>query len=1668
MKLSYRKSNNPTKKRAFTMIELIAGLLAVTILGTATAIVAQAVIERSRDQVAVSRLTSLARMVQVKYTQAQGTQTWEQVLISAAEEVRFTQGSSGLSAAEGVIPQTFLDTCNFDGTGCMEGQVTSLAPDEVSYKAAVVTTGEYANQSLVGLALKSESGNCVMLRGNVNSILDAWSTGRDMAGDCRGAVALGGPSAEASISPTSVAEIGIPAQITNLAANGTGINEVVLSWTPSVSTDVTQYKIVRSGGVSIDPIMVSSTTVCTLEGCTYNDSTAKNGESYSYQVLPVDNTGYTGRSATVAVVTVPAGPTALTATGGISKITLSWTEGSNSLITGYNIYLNGATTPTTTAPGTVSTVILRDGEGGLTVTNGETYSVILKAYNAGGESVEATATVTPLDVPAAPEITSSQVSNGAVTLNWNTVSPTQSAPISGYRVYVNGSYLPYGKTTASATSTITGLTNGQEYAFQVASYGTGGEGSASAAFNSTPVAPPAAPSNARITSITGTTVQVQWDSEATVAAPVDNYQIYLDGEKIAEIGSNQLSYTVTGLTAGTGAVFKVRAKNVGPVLGAFSDELTITSYNLPAVPAGVTVTQSAEGELTLDWSAVTSTNSTPVSGYRIYQNGSGIPTTTGASQKKFSSLELGSLHSFQVAAYNLSGQGTLSAAEGSRAIGEPASPVITFNTRTSGSVEFDIEVPNSTERPVDSVVLQRCLANGTNCQPHTAGLTKNSTTVLGYGDGGTSYTFKLESTNVLNTATASTVQTIYDSAIAPSNVTVTQSAEGELTLAWNAVNASATGSITNYQVYLNDSALLGGVTTETSKTFTNLTLGTGYDLAVSARTILGTGASSANISKTAIGVPAALTLNNAVYGDGEITYSIAVPTSSARPVDDVLLQRCAADGTACTNHLTNLTTASTSAKVTGTGGTTYTYKLKSTNVVGSTDVTDIRTVYSIASAPTGVSVTRTDEKLTLDWNAVTDGGAGDVTDYQIKISSNGGAFSTLLGGTSTGTSKEYTLGASQLTLGNEYSFMVAARSAAGTGTFSAATSAVVAIGKPATPTIARKVSGGYGDGTVIFDITAPTSSGRPVSDVKLQRCNSAGNACIDQVTTLTSSSTTVTGSGTGGTSYLFKLVSTNNVGLESAASVETVYNVAPAPTNVVVSQTGANELTLTWAAVNDASVGTVSDYQLRLSENGGAMSTLLGGTSSTTTKIYTSLTNGSTYEFQVAARTLAGTGTFSAATSAVTAISTPPTPVVSNSFTYGNLFTDGTVSITKSVGQPVTSVEFFRCAPDGTSCSTMGTKTLAQGSDNGSSITWNFRISASSAGTYRTYTVATNSRGTTQSAAAAAAQALTVYNTPTAPPTVTVVRTNGTLTVNWTAGGSVNDTIGYRVYINGSAVPAKTTSFGTNTTTFTAADGFSNGTSYTFTVAAYGNAGESTGTSGGGGQTFAAVPSASTVSSVNGGDNNYTISVNWSQGAANGSPITAQLVRCWATSGGTTVPNSGTYYDLSPAASATSGTISSIGFSTNTTFYCAVRTTNSVGDSNWSNVTSGGAMQGTYSAYSYSAYSYSAYSYGAYGYSAYSYSAYSYGAYGYSAYSYSAYSYGAYGYSAYSYSAYSYSAYGYGNYSAYGYGNYSAYGYGNYSAYGYGAYGAYGYGAYGYGAYSAGYASRGQFYSYIY
>ena len=1245
MKSKFNKASS--QKRAFTMIELITSVLIIAILGSATVFVAQALIERSRDKVAVQRLTSLARMVQVKYTQAQGSESWEQVLVSATEEIRFTQGNSGLNAGAGVVPQPFHDTCNFDGTGCLDGQVSSLLPTQISYKAAVLGSGEYAGQSLFGLSLKSESGNCVMLRANVGEILDAWSTGRDMEGDCRGAIALGGPAAEAAVSPADAATLGVPAPVSSLSIEGGEEGGVSINWNASPSPDVSRYKIIRTGGTPKDPVFLNANEVCTNGVCSYSDPDATFGENYTYQIIAEDQTGYFGRAVTTAISTVPSAPLNLVATAGNARINLTWNAAQNSWLSGYKVYLNNSNTPSATVAPSARNIDLINGSNGLSITNGNSYSIELKAYNTGGESAPATAIATPLDVPIAPVVASCQVSNQAATVNWNSVQPTQSAPVSGYRVYVNGNYLPRGITTSATVGTITGLSNGTAYSFQVTTYGPGGEGQLSAAYQCTPVAPPSTPTNLRVTGVTAKSVSLAWNIDTSSEAPAEQFELYLDDVLVKTVTGN--TATLTNLTSGVTHSVKIRALNNGTAGSVFSSDLNITASVLPDAPSAVIITQTGDRELTITWDLPES--GSEILGYRIYHNGSAIPTQSGSRSIVFDNLVLGSTNTFSVAAYNANGQGEVSTTESKVAIGTPSTPTLTLTSKANNSATFALEIISTTERPVNSVLLQRCNSSGTSCTDHVTNLTTLSNSVTGTGTAGTSYTYKLIATNTAGSTFTSSLQTIYNTASAPTNVSVTQSSQTAVTLSWDPIDESLTGAVQDYQIYLNGSAILGGTSNTTSKAFT-IEQGQEYTFAVAARTLLGTGAASTTVTVTPIGDPA--------------------------------------------------------------------------------------------------------------------------------------------------------------------------------------------------------------------------------------------------------------------------------------------------------------------------------------------------------------------------------------------------TPVVSNSFTYGNLFTDGTVSVTKSAGQPVSSVEFFRCATDGTSCSTMGTKTLAQGVDNGSSVTWNFRISATSAGTYRTYTVATNSRGTTQSSPAATAQALTVYNTPTAPSNVTVVGSNGRLTVNWTAGGSVNDTIGYRVYVNGSAVPAKTTSFGTNTTSFTAADGFSNGTSYTFAVAAYGNAGESSSsTSGGGGSTFGQVPTAPTVSSVNGGANNYTISVNWSQGAANGTPITSQLVRCWATSGGTTVPTTGTYYDLTPSASDTSGTVASIGFSTNTTFYCAVRTTNSVGDSNWSNVTSGGAMQGTYSAYAYSAYSYTAYSYTAYGYGNYGYSNYGYSNYGYSNYGYTAYSYTNYGYTNYGYTAYSYSnfnefgcagtCFDYSNY------NYSAYSYSNFS-----------------------------------
>lgn len=178
----------------------------------------------------------------------------------------------------------------------------------------------------------------------------------------------------------------IPAAPTGLGASA-GNGAVSLSWTGS--SGATSYNVKRST-VSGGPY----TTVGSPAGTSFNDSGLTNGTTYFYVVTAVNSAGESGNSNQASAtpnLSVPAPPTALSATGGNAQVALTWSGSAGA--TSYNVKratVSGG--PYTTVGSPSGTSFTNTG-----LTNGTTYYYVVGAVNGAGESANSSqVSATPL------------------------------------------------------------------------------------------------------------------------------------------------------------------------------------------------------------------------------------------------------------------------------------------------------------------------------------------------------------------------------------------------------------------------------------------------------------------------------------------------------------------------------------------------------------------------------------------------------------------------------------------------------------------------------------------------------------------------------------------------------------------------------------------------------------------------------------------------------------------------------------------------------------------------------------------------------------------------------------------------------------------------------------------------------------------------------------------------------------------------------------------------------------------------------------------------------------------------------------------------------------------------------------------------------------------------
>ena len=274
-------------------------------------------------------------------------------------------------------------------------------------------------------------------------------------------------------------------------------------------------------------------------------------------------------------------------------------------------------------------------------------------------------------VPGAPASLTATAGDEEVALVWSAPADDGGAPVTGYEYrYTVGDAVPGDTPWQSAGLnlewTVTGLTNGQQYAFEVRALSRVGEGAARGAL-ATPVGRLGVP--ASLTATAGDEeVELAWSAPADDGgAPVTGYEYrYAAGAAVPEdtpwqsAGLN-FEWTVTGLTNGQRYAFEVRARNrvgEGEARGALA-----TPVGRPGVLASLTAT-AGDGEVALVWSAPADDGGAPVTGYEYrYAAGDAVPGETawqepdGDRAATVTELENETRYAFEVRARNRVGEG---------------------------------------------------------------------------------------------------------------------------------------------------------------------------------------------------------------------------------------------------------------------------------------------------------------------------------------------------------------------------------------------------------------------------------------------------------------------------------------------------------------------------------------------------------------------------------------------------------------------------------------------------------------------------------------------------------------------------------------------------------------------------------------------------------------------------------------------------------------------------------------------------------------------------------------------------------------------------------------------------------------------------------------------------
>jgi hypothetical protein len=255
-----------------------------------------------------------------------------------------------------------------------------------------------------------------------------------------------------------------------------------------------------------------------------------------------------------------------------------------------------------------------------------------------------------------------------------------------------------GGITATGTSspiTITGLTNGTNYTFQVKANNDIGDSPYSSPSNNVLLGSPDAPTSISA-SYGNTQATVSFTAPFNYGSTITNYTVTANVGNITATG-NSSPITVTGLTNGTPYKFKVTATNINGTSADSQWSNTVVPKTVPGAPTDLYASNSGNNAVISFTAPSDLGGDIGISNYQAISTPGNITANLGQSPITVTGLTVGTSYTFKIKATNSVGYGALSTASNSVIAGAPGIPSINRATATGNTtVIMSFTAPTST------------------------------------------------------------------------------------------------------------------------------------------------------------------------------------------------------------------------------------------------------------------------------------------------------------------------------------------------------------------------------------------------------------------------------------------------------------------------------------------------------------------------------------------------------------------------------------------------------------------------------------------------------------------------------------------------------------------------------------------------------------------------------------------------------------------------------------------------------------------------------------------------------------------------------------------------------------------------------------------------------------